>query len=71
MKHDKELMVKILFENLIGVNKQSIKNHHDFLPSVLKAMEKYADSINIEKKIIKKRTRNEKNIINLRSIISV
>lgn len=70
MEHNKELMVKILFENLIGVNKQSIKNHHDFLPSVLKAMEKYADNINIEKNK-KKRTRNEKSIINLNSISSI
>ena len=33
---------KILFENVIGINQEKLKSHHDFLPSVLKAMEEYA-----------------------------
>ena len=33
---------KILYENVIGVNQEKLEAHHDFLPSVLKAMEKYA-----------------------------
>ena len=41
MTADKE---KILNEHLIGVNKEAIKKHHDFLPSVLKAMEQYAST---------------------------
>jgi hypothetical protein len=33
--------VEILMNNLIGVNKLSVKAHHDFLPSILRAMEEY------------------------------
>lgn len=32
---------EILNENLIGINKEAISKHHDFLPSILKAMEEY------------------------------
>lgn len=34
---------KILMDNLIGVNKDTLK-HHDMIPSILKAMEQYADN---------------------------
>lgn len=34
---------EILFKNLIGINKDSINKHHDFLPSVKKAMQEYVD----------------------------
>ena len=32
---------EILFKNVIGVNQAKLNSHHDFLPSVLKAMEEY------------------------------
>ena len=35
---------KILFSHVIGTNKEKLNANHDFLPSVLKAMEEYAQS---------------------------
>lgn len=35
---------EILDESLIGVNKESIKSHHHFLPGILSAMQEYADN---------------------------
>lgn len=44
----KKAAKKILYENVIGVNQEKLEAHHDFLPSVLKAMESYAQSLTQE-----------------------
>ena len=40
---EKEIAEKILNENLIGVNKNKLGSHHDFKPSILNAMQQYAE----------------------------
>ena len=40
----------VLMRHLIGVNKEAIKKHHDFLPSVLRAMKEDYDQDNKELK---------------------
>ena len=34
---------KILYKNLIGVNKAALQSHHDFEKSVIKAMQDYSN----------------------------
>lgn len=31
-----------LTENVIGINQKALKQHHDFMPSIIKAMQEYA-----------------------------
>lgn len=38
---------EILNENVIGVNWEKLKSHHDFLPSIYKAMDEYAEQQSI------------------------
>lgn len=51
---------EILNKHLIGVNKEAIKKHHDFLPSILKAMEEYRD-LEIEGPVIPREFYNFRN----------
>jgi hypothetical protein len=38
---------QILKENVIGVNREKLESHHDFTPSVKKAMREYAREMSI------------------------
>ncbi len=43
-KEQEKLAYKILEECVIGVNLEKLKSHHDFLPSIFRAMKKYKNN---------------------------